>query len=190
MKAETKAYWRREFRTRFKELADKEEKTNQLVEHLLRFLQNRKGDWCVYQALESEISLNSLLPKVSESNPEVTWVYPKVIADRLHFFEPLHGFEKAYAGILEPVPHDAREVSSKEISGFLVPALGFDQRGVRLGKGKGYYDRALAGFAGEIVGVSFSSLIVDELPTDAWDVPMQWLATEKGVRKVNEKKIK
>lgn len=150
------------------------------MEHLAEFLKHQSGDWCVYQALESEINLQQLLPKVSN----VIWVYPKVIGGRLHFFEPKQGFEKAYAGIMEPVPHNAREISIHEISGFLVPALGFDERGVRLGKGKGYYDRALQNYPGLTVGVSFSSLVVPELPVDPWDVRMRFLATEKGVKKV------
>ena len=65
---------------------------------------------------------------------------------------------------------NAREISVHEISGMLVPGLGFDQKGGRLGKGKGYYDRALQNFRGETVGISFSSLIVDQLPHDPWDV--------------------
>ncbi len=161
---------------------NKEQWTQKLVEHLAHFLKDQSGDWCLYQALESEISLAQLLPKV----PNVTWVYPKVMGGKLHFFEPRKGFEKAYAGILEPVLTDAREISIQEISGFLVPALGYDPRGVRLGKGKGYYDKALQNYSGLTVGVSFSSLIVKELPADPWDVRVQWLATEEGVKKVVE----
>jgi 5-formyltetrahydrofolate cyclo-ligase len=165
-------------------LDDKAKKTSELVEHLVDFLKGRSGDWCIYQALESEISLDSLLTKV----PNITWVYPKVIkrnvGAHLHFFEPRKGFEKAYAGILEPVLEDAREVSLKEISGFLVPGLGFDSKGTRMGKGKGHYDRALQNFPGELVGVSFSSLVVPELPEDPWDVRMHWVATETGLQKI------
>jgi 5-formyltetrahydrofolate cyclo-ligase len=156
------------------------QRTEKVVGHLSSFLKSRSGDWCVYQALDGEISLNQLLPNV----PNVKWVFPKVMAGHLRFFEPLQGFEKAYAGILEPVVHNAREVSNQEISGFLVPGLGFDQKGVRLGKGKGYYDKCLKNFSGEIVGVSFFSLVVPELPEDPWDVRMQWLATEKGIQRL------
>ncbi len=150
------------------------------------FLKSRSGDWCIYQALESEISLDSILLRV----PNITWVYPKVmkqdVGAHLHFFEPRKGFEKAYAGILEPVLEDAREVSLNEISGFLVPGLGFDSRGTRMGKGKGHYDRALQNFSGELVGVSFSSLVVPQLPNDPWDVRMHWLATETGLQKIEK----
>jgi 5-formyltetrahydrofolate cyclo-ligase len=171
---------RKEFKTRFAQLEKKEEFTAKLIEHLAGFLQAQSGDWCVYQALDSEISINQLLPKV----PNVTWIYPKVMEGTLRFFEPKLGFEKAYQGIQEPILDQAREVSLQEISGFLVPGLGFDEKGVRLGKGKGYYDRALQNFPGETIGISFSSLIVSELPADPWDVKMKWLATEKGVLKV------
>jgi len=178
-----KAKWRKELRARFAQLENKAKWTEQLNEHLAAFLKNRSGDWCIYQAMDAEISLDSLLKNV----PNVTWVFPKVMTKedgaRLHFFEPRKGFEKAYAGILEPVLEEAREVSLKEISGFLVPGLGFSPKGVRLGKGKGHYDRALQNFSGELVGVSFSSLIVPELPEDPWDVRVQWLATENEVKK-------
>lgn len=187
-----KAKWRKELRQRFAQLEDKKKRTEMLVQHLGSFLQTRSGDWCIYQALESEISLDSLLGKL----PNITWVYPKVMDAgdgqemHLHFFEPRKGFEKAYAGILEPVLEDAREVSISEIAGFLVPGLGFDPKGIRLGKGKGHYDRALKNFSGELVGISFSSLIVPGLPEDPWDVRMQWLATENGLTQVGLEKVR
>lgn len=170
---------RAELKARFAQAQDKESWTRDLVEHLVQFLKSQSGDWCIYQALDSEISLVNLLPRL----PNIIWVYPKVMNGRLHFFEPRQGFEKAYGGIMEPVLSEAREVSIGEISGILVPGLGFDSRGVRLGKGKGHYDKALQDYRGITVGVSFSSLLVDELPSDPWDVRVQWIATEKGLKK-------
>ncbi len=174
-----KAQLRDELKARFAQAQDKESWTRDLVEHLYQFLKSQSGDWCVYQALDSEISLANLLPRL----PKIVWVYPKVIGGGLHFFEPKRGFEKAYAGIMEPVLTEAREISIQEVTGILVPGLGFDSKGVRLGKGKGYYDKALQNYQGITVGVSFSSLIVDELPADPWDVRVQWIATEKGLKK-------
>lgn len=171
---------RKELKAQFARIEDKEEKTHQLIEHLADFLRFRSGEWCLYQALESEISLSSLLPKT----PHILWVYPRVMDGKLRFFEPAKGFEKAYAGIMEPVLEGAREINVDQISGILVPGLGFDQTGGRIGKGKGYYDQALCDFQGETVGICFSSLVLNKLPSDPWDVKMNWLATEKGVKKV------
>lgn len=69
----------------------------------------------------------------------------------------------------------------------LVPGLGFDLRGRRLGRGKGHYDRLLAGFDGRKIGVAFDFQIVAEVPCEAHDVPLdavvtptRWLAAQRG----------
>lgn len=67
----------------------------------------------------------------------------------------------------------------------LVPGLGFDLRGRRLGRGKGHYDRLLAGFGGRIIGVAFDFQIVAEVPCEAHDIvlnevvtPTRWIEAE------------
>jgi 5-formyltetrahydrofolate cyclo-ligase len=177
-----KANWRKQLRTQFAALSSQERdlKTEQLLEHLTKFLNSQSHTWCLYQALESEISLSELPVRTTH----LRWVYPKVINTQLQFLDPVKGFEKAYAGIQEPVLEGASSVDLKDISGFLIPGLGFDRKGIRIGKGKGFYDRALSSYAGIKIGVVFSSLIVDELPKDPWDVGMDFLATEKGVFEV------
>ena len=63
----------------------------------------------------------------------------------------------------------------------LVPALSFDGRGMRLGYGMGYYDRFLQGFDGISIGIGFSDLLVEELPTADTDIPVSKIITEGGV---------
>ena len=63
----------------------------------------------------------------------------------------------------------------------LVPALSFDRRGMRLGYGMGYYDRFLQDFGGISLGVAFSDLLVDELPSTDTDIPVSKIITEGGV---------
>jgi 5-formyltetrahydrofolate cyclo-ligase len=64
----------------------------------------------------------------------------------------------------------------------LVPGLAFDLNGRRLGKGKGYYDRLLAGVSGIKCGVAFDEQVVSEVPAGPHDVrvnciltPTRWL---------------
>lgn len=59
----------------------------------------------------------------------------------------------------------------------LVPGLGFDLRGRRLGRGKGHYDRLLAGFGGRKIGVAFDFQIVAEVPCEAHDVVLDDIVT-------------
>jgi len=67
----------------------------------------------------------------------------------------------------------------------LVPGVGFDHAGMRLGRGRGFYDRALAVLrrAGEIcaVGLSFESQIVPQLPGEPWDQRMDYVVSESRV---------
>jgi 5-formyltetrahydrofolate cyclo-ligase len=63
---------------------------------------------------------------------------------------------------------------------FIVPGLAFDPRGVRLGRGGGWYDRALAPYGGAVrVGLAFDFQVVSHLPEAAWDVRMHAVVTER-----------
>ena len=64
----------------------------------------------------------------------------------------------------------------------IVPVLGFDATGVRLGYGGGFYDRTLAGLPGaRTIGVALEAQRVDRLPRDATDVPLMEIVTEAGL---------
>lgn len=82
-------------------------------------------------------------------------------------------------GIPEPNPARCHRVEAD--AGFcLVPALGFDRFGMRLGHGKGYYDRFLSRFHGVTAGLCRENLLFSEsLPAGPQDVRVQWVVTEK-----------
>ena len=85
-------------------------------------------------------------------------------------------------GFLQP-HSSAPMVAPDEIDIALLPGLAFDLYGNRLGRGAGYFDRLL-GFTREDamrVGVVPADLVVDRLPVDPHDVPVEYLATEEGV---------
>ncbi len=63
----------------------------------------------------------------------------------------------------------------------LVPALAFDRRGCRLGRGGGFYDRALAGYDGVTLGVIREDFLLGQLPVEAHDRRVGQIVTEKGV---------
>ena len=62
----------------------------------------------------------------------------------------------------------------------IVPGVAFDRDGNRLGRGGGYYDRAIARLRPPVVavGLAFSAQIVPALPRFAWDEPMDVVVTE------------
>lgn len=85
-------------------------------------------------------------------------------------------------GIAEPAA-DSPPGDLREIDLFLCPGLGFSPAGVRLGRGKGYYDRTLAGARSDAirVGVAFREQILPFLPAEAHDLPMHRLAGPDGL---------
>jgi 5-formyltetrahydrofolate cyclo-ligase len=63
---------------------------------------------------------------------------------------------------------------------FLVPGVAFDARGARLGRGAGWYDRALAAHPrGVRVGLAFEFQVVPALPEAPWDVRMHAVVTDE-----------
>lgn len=76
----------------------------------------------------------------------------------------------------------AATVAPAEIEVALVPGVVFGRDGTRIGHGKGYYDQLLAS-CGEVtaLGITFEALLVDALPSEAHDFPMDAVVTERGV---------
>ncbi len=140
---------------------------------LIEWLQNQSGVWGVYQALPGELDPQEVIRKSSH----LQWVYPRILGTGLSFH--VLGDRQLVKGSLtwEP-PAECPLKASEEISGLLIPGLAFDRRGVRLGRGQGFYDRFLASFGGMTVGMIPQSRIYPELPQDDWDVRMNYLATE------------
>ncbi|MCM1356213.1 MAG: 5-formyltetrahydrofolate cyclo-ligase [Staphylococcus sp.] len=78
--------------------------------------------------------------------------------------------------IEEPTGTDTSAVSDMEM--ILVPAVAYDRYGNRVGRGKGYYDRLLAGSRARKVGVAYDFQLVDEIEADPHDVRVDVVITE------------
>lgn len=76
-------------------------------------------------------------------------------------------------------PPRTRPVAQELIDLVLVPGVGFDERGYRLGFGKGYYDRFLGSCRAFRMGLAFEAQLTGVLPTSAWDTPVDCIVTEK-----------
>ncbi len=87
--------------------------------------------------------------------------------------------EQGPMGIWQP-PQD-HPVKPESIELLIVPAVGFDRAGYRIGYGGGFYDRFLAHFHGWTIGVGFDCQLVDSLPVHTHDRPIQMLITETQI---------
>lgn len=89
-------------------------------------------------------------------------------------------------GIPEPTCAPADLLAPEAIDLVLVPLLGFDRRGNRLGAGAGFYDRSFAFLQGKprpaqplLVGIGYHFQELPELTPQAWDVALDFVATDR-----------
>jgi len=88
-------------------------------------------------------------------------------------------FRAEKLGIEEPPAHLPR-VKPEDIALVIVPGVAFDPTGNRIGMGKGHYDRYLATIPADAVRVALAleAQIVEAVPTESWDQPVDWVFTE------------
>lgn len=76
-----------------------------------------------------------------------------------------------YCGISEP-SENAPDISCEDIDFAIVPGVAFDRHNHRLGRGKGFYDRLLPHLNCPKVGVCQPFRLIEEVPCDPWDIPL------------------
>ena len=129
----------------------------------------------LFAALPEEVDLLPLLAW----DPTRCWLFPRVAGDHLVFHqvrEPVREFIAGPLGLREPAPA-LPVVSVPTIDVFLCPGLAFDDRGGRLGRGRGFYDRVLALARPDAlkVGVCQPFQRVADTYPEPHDVPMDWI---------------
>jgi 5-formyltetrahydrofolate cyclo-ligase len=132
-----------------------------------------------YMPMNEEVDL---LPLIAEF-PQKKWVIPRIQPHSrmiLHPYDPEKLIRHRF-GMLEPDP-SLPKVPPGQVDLVLAPGLAYDRQGWRLGYGGGFYDNFLADVPGlAALGVTYSALLMDDLPHNSHDIPVQALVTEKGI---------
>lgn len=138
----------------------------------------------MYHSLPDELSTRRFLDK---------W------HDRKHFFLPrVNGVN------LDIIPYDESRLElgsfhieeptgdacadPAELELIVVPAVAFDRSGNRLGRGKGFYDRLLKETCATKIGVGYEFQLLDSLPAEEHDVPMDYVITQRTVIEIKTPK--
>lgn len=116
-------------------------------------------------------------------------VIPYCESGRLNLWQlcALHELVPGSYGILEPPKErwgeSNRRINPVELDLIVVPGLGFDRRGNRLGNGQGYYDRFLNLVRPQtsLIALCYESQLFDEVPVGPHDVPVHKIITEKRI---------
>ncbi|PKL97099.1 MAG: 5-formyltetrahydrofolate cyclo-ligase [Gammaproteobacteria bacterium HGW-Gammaproteobacteria-9] len=112
------------------------------------------------------------------------WPRTRMVFQRI---EPGERLRRNRFGIPEPVIRTARQRRVWALDLLLMPLVGFDGNGGRLGMGGGFYDRSLAYRAMRkkshkptLLGLAHECQRVDQLPLESWDVALQATVTDQG----------
>ncbi len=141
----------------------------------------------VFLAFDGEPSLAPLIRAAGHLGKRL---YAPVLEGRdMHFAELVanDGLAKNFFGILEP--ELGRHIDARRLDLVLTPLVGFDDHGVRIGVGRGYYDRCFEFLdrrtswrRPKLLGVAYELQHVPQLERASWDVPLWGAATERKFR--------
>jgi 5-formyltetrahydrofolate cyclo-ligase len=139
-----------------------------------------------FWSVEGETDTHALIDKMIEEKQ----LYLPVTRGKSHMQaipiqRPLR-LKMGHEGIPEPMEQEPNSLFDHQIELVVVPGVAFDPRGNRLGMGKGYYDRYLASVPQVIrVALAYEEQVLDHLPKDAYDVPMDWIITDRRIIQCN-----
>lgn len=144
------------------------------------------GAVMLYLATAGEPNLDALIPRLRDAGvrvcgPRVEWVHGTMEPAEIVSLDELVCRQH---GVREPAA-EAPVVPIEDLRVVVVPGVVFDERGSRLGRGGGFYDRFLARLdrATMRVGAAFERQVVEHVPTDPWDQRLDVLVTESAVRR-------
>ena len=131
-------------------------------------------------ALDGEVETREIVRRALAAGrivacPRVRWEPPRLESWAIRSLDDL---VEGSRGLWEPDPDRARPIADPTLDLVVVPGLAFDRHGGRIGFGAGLYDRFLTGLDAATVGLAFSLQIVERLPVEPHDVPVDWVVTE------------
>lgn len=137
-----------------------------------------------YWAMDGEIGLHAWQMRLPAG---LVYCLPVLRPDNTLGFAPWRAGDPLVTnrfGIPEPDVEPASSLDPDAMALVLMPMVGFDAKGHRLGMGGGWYDRSFAfrrqrGAPPWLVGVGFAAQRVDALEFETWDVPVDAICTER-----------
>jgi len=138
----------------------------------------------VYCAIRNEVDTRAIMEDALGRQKKV--FCPKIRGDDQVLFVRVFSDADLVPGPLgaaEPAGHVRLSDADCEDLMIIVPGVVFDDRGNRLGRGGGWYDRALQRFNDEgiFVGLAYEFQVVDSVPAELWDEKVHYVITESRV---------
>mgnify|MGYP001437148863 CR=1 FL=1 len=169
------------------------EKSSKIKENLYSLEEFKKAkNILFYVSFNDEVDTHEIIKELL-ANKEKNIIVPYVVKNnpilQLSEIKNFNELEPKTWGILEPKDEFIRKFDIENVDLVIIPGIVFDQNGHRIGYGYGYYDRFLKKLDKNVVkiGFGFEFQIVDKIPEEKHDVPVDIMVTEKRVINCNEK---
>ena len=145
-----------------------------------------------YVSFKNEVSTRETIKELL-AKKEKTIVVPYVLENypilQLSELKNFYWLEPKTFGMLEPKELYIREFNYEKLDLVIAPGIVFDKKGHRIGHGHGYYDRFLKILKKDVkkIGLAFELQLVDKIPEERHDVPVDIVVTEKRAIKCSSK---
>src|SRR3989344_8624641 len=132
----------------------------------------QKNNISCYLPIKNEVETKIIIEQLIKNGVNI--FLPSFSAERNEYFFAgfcgWEGLEKGPYGVLQPT--DVEKVDPKVIEVAILPGVAFSKDGVRLGYGKGVFDRLLAGSPALKIGLAYDFQIIDAIPKERHDLVM------------------
>lgn len=164
---------------------DIEEKSRKIIDNLIRLEEYLNASTIMpYVSLNTEVDTKEFI-KSELIKGKRSIVIPFVEGENIQvsYFKDFSELREGEFGVLEPMK---KKRYDGKIDLVIVPGVAFDLQGSRIGFGKGYYDRFLCRSKDSLkVALAFEEQIVDSIPNEFHDHPVDMIITEKRVIRCN-----
>jgi len=158
-----------------RELIKKREALNDVSLELLNDLYSSKllenvNTIGLYYPLPNEINVLDIMNKYN-----IQFAFPKTIGNDIEFYidNNLSNFKEGKFHVMEPMSNN--KINRDDIDLFIVPCVGISKSNQRIGYGKGYYDRYLAGYNGKLIALNYKELSNLDINLEAHDIKLDYV---------------
>ncbi|MDV6234555.1 5-formyltetrahydrofolate cyclo-ligase [Leptospira ellisii] len=170
---------RNALRTLLTLLEERDTKDKQIL-HLLREVTKDARKIIAYAPDKWEVKVDPKFLEWDSAGKEI--YFPKMTEHTLEFILP-EAWESGPFGILEP--KGIRTLDFREADWIIVPALGYDEQGFRLGRGAGFYDRTLFDAdPSRLIGLTYEELFPARFDKEDHDIRVGKVITEKKIYQI------
>lgn len=164
----------------------KKQKDMAIADQVRRLWQyQRNAVLLIYVSTSIEVDTTEIIRRAIADGKRVA--VPRCVPDtrnmEFYYIDSIDELSPGMFGVLEPEINPDRLYKESDGGLCIVPAFSYDWSGYRLGYGKGYYDRFLSRFEGNMVGICYSECVQRTLPHGRYDRPVELLVTESYLRR-------